>query len=174
MISNLLVHANQLPSHANKIKGFLPHSLCTLLSRKHAADLSPTPLCSRPCLSPPPSLSVQITISEFGSVSGDDAIMAEIYARGPVSCYIDANPLEDYTGGINMYALAHCSNRRGRELYKGGIRLGSSFLETSSAGPDAVEGVTAKVALGGHCWLDAHGLGQLGGFGLVSFLYTHR
>lgn len=54
---------------------------------------------------------MQITISEFGSVSGDDAIMAEIYARGPVSCYIDANPLEDYTGGINMYALKPFSEK---------------------------------------------------------------
>lgn len=29
--------------------------------------------------------------------------MAEIYARGPVSCYIDANPIEEYSGGVNMY-----------------------------------------------------------------------
>lgn len=45
----------------------------------------------------------KITISEYGSVKGDDDIMAEIYARGPVSAYINANCLEDYTGGINMY-----------------------------------------------------------------------
>ena len=46
-----------------------------------------------------------ITISEFGSVSGDDNIRAEIYARGPVSAYINANCLENpvYTGGIIMY-----------------------------------------------------------------------
>lgn len=45
----------------------------------------------------------QITITEYGAVSGDDNIMAEIYARGPVSCYIDANPIEEYSGGVNMY-----------------------------------------------------------------------
>ena len=28
---------------------------------------------------------------------------AEIFARGPISCYIDAGPLETYTGGVNMY-----------------------------------------------------------------------
>jgi cathepsin X len=40
------------------------------------------------------------SIAEYGSVSGADAMMAEIYARGPISCTIDANPIRDYTGGI--------------------------------------------------------------------------
>jgi len=44
-----------------------------------------------------------LTISEYGSVSGDENIMSEIYARGPVSAYINANCIETYTGGINMY-----------------------------------------------------------------------
>ena len=44
-----------------------------------------------------------IKVTEFGSVSGDANIMAEIYARGPVSAYINAECIEDYTGGINMY-----------------------------------------------------------------------
>ena len=47
----------------------------------------------------------KITLSEYGSVKGDANIMAEIYARGPVSAYINANCLEDpaYTGGIVQY-----------------------------------------------------------------------
>lgn len=44
-----------------------------------------------------------ITLSEFGTAHGDDEIMAEIYARGPVSSNIDANCLAEYKGGINMY-----------------------------------------------------------------------
>jgi len=44
----------------------------------------------------------KIHITEHGSVSSDDKIMAEISARGPVSCGINAGPLEDYTGGILM------------------------------------------------------------------------
>jgi cathepsin X len=44
-----------------------------------------------------------IKVSEYGRVFGDENIMAEIYARGPVSCYLDANCLEDYTGGIADY-----------------------------------------------------------------------
>ena len=26
--------------------------------------------------------------------------MAEVFARGPVACVVDANPLRDYNGGI--------------------------------------------------------------------------
>ncbi len=45
----------------------------------------------------------KITLSEFGHVDGDDNIMAEIYARGPVTASINAECIETYTGGINMY-----------------------------------------------------------------------
>eukprot|EP01035_Chromulina_nebulosa_P017557 gene17557-23121_t len=44
-----------------------------------------------------------ITVSEYGVATGDLAIMSEIYARGPVSAYINAYCIEDYTGGINNY-----------------------------------------------------------------------
>jgi len=40
------------------------------------------------------------TISEYGEVSGADNMQKEIYARGPISCGIDANPTLQYTGGI--------------------------------------------------------------------------
>jgi len=41
-----------------------------------------------------------VTISEYGSISGADAMMKEIYSRGPISCGIDANPILKYTSGI--------------------------------------------------------------------------
>lgn len=44
-----------------------------------------------------------IKVSEFGHVDGDSDIMAEIYQRGPVSAYINANCLHEYTGGVSMY-----------------------------------------------------------------------
>jgi len=38
------------------------------------------------------------TISEFGSVSGADNMAAEIFARGPITCGIDATPILQYDG----------------------------------------------------------------------------
>merc|ERR1711998_94467 len=40
------------------------------------------------------------TISEYGSISGADAMQKEIYARGPIACGIDASPILKYTGGV--------------------------------------------------------------------------
>mmetsp|Transcript_31343 Transcript_31343/g.43480 ORF Transcript_31343/g.43480 Transcript_31343/m.43480 type:complete len:359 (+) Transcript_31343:81-1157(+) len=40
------------------------------------------------------------TIAEYGFISGEKEIMAEVYARGPVACDVDAGPLDDYTRGV--------------------------------------------------------------------------
>lgn len=40
------------------------------------------------------------TISDYGSIMGKNAMMKEIYNRGPISCGIDANPLLKYTTGV--------------------------------------------------------------------------
>lgn len=40
------------------------------------------------------------TISDYGSISGADAMMKEIFNRGPISCGVDANPLLNYESGI--------------------------------------------------------------------------
>ncbi|KAF0972524.1 hypothetical protein FDP41_002916 [Naegleria fowleri] len=40
-------------------------------------------------------------VSEYGSIDGEHEMMSEIYARGPISCGIDAtSALEAYKGGI--------------------------------------------------------------------------
>ncbi|CBJ28444.1 Cathepsin Z-like proteinase [Ectocarpus siliculosus] len=40
------------------------------------------------------------TVSEYGTVVGEENIMAEVFARGPVACDIAASRLHEYTGGI--------------------------------------------------------------------------
>ena len=40
------------------------------------------------------------TISDYGHISGPDAMQKEIYNRGPIACTIDAGPIEKYTSGI--------------------------------------------------------------------------
>jgi cathepsin X len=41
-----------------------------------------------------------VTISEYGSISGKDAMMKEIFNRGPIACGIDATYLLNYETGI--------------------------------------------------------------------------
>merc|ERR1712232_1051781 len=38
--------------------------------------------------------------AEYGSIKGKDAMMKEIYNRGPIACNVDAVPILNYTGGI--------------------------------------------------------------------------
>lgn len=42
-----------------------------------------------------------VTVAEYGKLEGEEDMMKEIYARGPIACPIDATPLEEeYNGGI--------------------------------------------------------------------------
>jgi len=41
-----------------------------------------------------------VTVAEYGSISGKDAMMKEIYNRGPIACGIDAGPLLNWETGI--------------------------------------------------------------------------
>jgi len=40
------------------------------------------------------------TVAQYGNLSNAEEIKAELYARGPVACYVNAEPLDNYTGGI--------------------------------------------------------------------------
>jgi len=40
------------------------------------------------------------SIAEYGTINGASDMQAEIYARGPIACNVNANPLHTYTGGI--------------------------------------------------------------------------
>lgn len=52
------------------------------------------------CHAIPLSNYTNIQVSQYGSISGEAAMMAELYARGPISCGIDATYIEGYFGGI--------------------------------------------------------------------------
>lgn len=39
-----------------------------------------------------------IGVTQFGSAVGADKIQAELYARGPLSCQVDAMQILNYTG----------------------------------------------------------------------------
>lgn len=57
------------------------------------------------------------TVAEYGVVTGETDIMAEVFARGPVACEIDATPLHTYT-------VSFCLPNGGR----GGIQSTFFFL----------------------------------------------
>ena len=40
------------------------------------------------------------TVAEWGTVDGEELIIAELYARGPIACGINADGIDDYEGGI--------------------------------------------------------------------------
>eukprot|EP01012_Entosiphon_sulcatum_P025230 TRINITY_DN3054_c0_g1_i1.p1 TRINITY_DN3054_c0_g1~~TRINITY_DN3054_c0_g1_i1.p1 ORF type:complete len:294 (-),score=40.68 TRINITY_DN3054_c0_g1_i1:8-862(-) len=42
-------------------------------------------------------------VEEHGGVSGEQQMMAEIYARGPIACGVDATPLESWTGHSGVF-----------------------------------------------------------------------
>jgi cathepsin X len=44
-----------------------------------------------------------ITIDDYGSISGQKAMQKEIYARGPISCGIDASAILEYQSGIAVH-----------------------------------------------------------------------
>ena len=63
---------------------------------------------AQPPLPPPHRPQV---VSEHGRVSGADAMRAEVYARGPISCTIDATAgLDKYTGAAGEADVARASD----------------------------------------------------------------
>jgi len=40
------------------------------------------------------------SIAEYGMIQGEEAMMKEVFARGPITCEINSGPLHNYTGGI--------------------------------------------------------------------------
>jgi cathepsin X len=87
-------------SAINTCRNCMPDQPCFAV-KEGAYSLAPRcisfPLLTPPHL-PPTGSYPKLTVASFGAVSTDALIMAEIYARGPVSCAIDSKPLLQWTG----------------------------------------------------------------------------
>lgn len=102
--ANAWVYKNGIPDvtcQQYQAKNMECNDMNTCMTCDHDSAVGCTPV--------PATSYSKITLSEYGSVRGDDDIMAEIYARGPVSAYINAECIETYTSGINEYDT--CSTR---------------------------------------------------------------
>jgi cathepsin X len=44
------------------------------------------------------------TVTEYGTVKGEEAMMNEIITRGPIACGVNAVPILNYTGGVFLHA----------------------------------------------------------------------
>ena len=50
-------------------------------------------------------------VAEYGNVFGDDNMMAEIYVRGPIACYVDSDPIWNWGLGPNRTDIFRgCAN----------------------------------------------------------------
>jgi len=66
------------------------------------------------------------SIAEYGTISGEEDMLAEIYARGPIACSIDATPIHDYTGGI-AEDTADTSTNHIVSIYGWGVENGTKY-----------------------------------------------
>jgi cathepsin X len=94
--ANAWVYKNGIPDvtcQQYQAKNMACNDMNTCMTCDHDASVGCYPITSYP----------KITVSEYGTARGDDEIMSEIYNRGPVSAYINAECIETYTSGVNMY-----------------------------------------------------------------------
>jgi cathepsin X len=69
---------------------------CTAINVARTCSTFPPAGSCRPIMQYP-----KATISDYGSISGADAMQKEVLARGPIACGIDAAPILNYTSGVS-------------------------------------------------------------------------
>ena len=98
-------------------------------------------------------------ITEYGTVQGEKKMMAEIYARGPIACGVDAGPLEDYYGGI----LYDHTGARDIDHIISVVGWGEGKLENGTTVPYWIVRNSWGMYWGEHGWFRVvRGLDQLG------------
>ena len=67
-------------------------------------------------------------VSQYGRVNGSDAMKQEIFARGPISCCIEATPEFDaYTGGIFSQSLPNITINHALSVVGWGVSEGEEY-----------------------------------------------
>lgn len=56
------------------------------------------------------------TVTEYGTVSGEQEMMNEIFARGPIGCGVNAVPILNYTGGVFTHDMQPLINTVDHEV----------------------------------------------------------
>ena len=111
------------------------------------------------CFAVPKSNYTNYQITEYGTVQGEKKMMAEIYARGPIACGVDAGPLEDYYGGI----LYDHTGARDIDHIISVVGWGEGKLENGTTVPYWIVRNSWGMYWGEHGWFRVvRGLDQLG------------
>jgi cathepsin X len=88
----------------------IPHETCNNYQAKNqeCTEMNQCYTCASDGTCSPVTNYTLYRVSEFGPLAGEQAMKSEIYARGPISCGIDATEaLEQYTGGIFSEYVEH-------------------------------------------------------------------
>lgn len=84
------------------------------------ADKSPSGMCMTCSTFGVPCAAVSrypnATVTEYGTVSGEEAMMNEIMERGPIGCGVNAVPILNYTGGVFTHDMQPLFNSVDHEV----------------------------------------------------------
>lgn len=102
-------------ANAYVFKNGIPDVTCQQYQAKNM-ECSNMTMCmdcnpSTGCAAVPDNKFQKITISEYGVARGDEEIMSEIFNRGPVAAYINANCIENYDIGKGVFMYDDCNAR---------------------------------------------------------------
>ena len=99
------------PTSEKLLQAFVRGRMCHYCEWNGDCDWLPTRSVSAPAATPNVTVGGGVgiaktySVDEFGKVAGEQNIMKEVYARGPVACYLESGKMvfNDYVGGVIQY-----------------------------------------------------------------------